>query len=147
MRTCTCFPPNSLVHMCALLLLTPILQVLCAAFHNSLSEGNLENIKLCIANGASLEWRDDSAVGGGMTPLMIVICGSARPEQKLESVQFLIEQKIPFEAVDSYESNALHCAAALGKIRVGLQSLFFLRQLVATNNSDGQDVPTSCHAS
>lgn len=62
--------PRSLSAVCALAAMG--WQVLACALHNALGAARLADVELCLARGGSLEWRDDSAAGLGMTPLQMV---------------------------------------------------------------------------
>ncbi|KAK3238553.1 hypothetical protein CYMTET_51445, partial [Cymbomonas tetramitiformis] len=92
-------------------------EVLRSALHNAIGKAELDDVKLCVDRGASLEWRDEGD-GCGMSSIHLAVCCAAPMHKKLEVIDWLINEKVELDCIDYMESTPLHCAAALGEPEV-----------------------------
>ena len=88
--------------------------VLRSALFNAVSQARLDDCKLCVERGASVDWRDEGEASCGLTTLQAAICATAKTEERKALVSYLLSQSVNVEDIDYVESTALHFAAALG---------------------------------
>ena len=88
--------------------------VLRAALFNAVSQARVEDAKLCVERGASVDWRDEGGGSCGLTTLQAAICAEGTTEAKSDLVRYLLSQKVNVDDIDYVESTALHFCAALG---------------------------------
>ena len=93
-------------------------EVLRCALHNAIGQGKKEDVELCVARGASLEWRDEGEAACGMNVFHLAVCCDAKVQEKVEMIQYFLDQKCNVNAIDYVESTPLHAAAAMGEPKV-----------------------------
>jgi len=93
-------------------------EVLRCALHNAIGQGKKEDVELCVARGASLEWRDEGEAACGMNVFHLAVCCDANVQDKVEMIQYFLDQKCNVNAIDYVESTPLHAAAAMGEPKV-----------------------------
>jgi ankyrin repeat protein len=89
-------------------------EVLRSALFNAISEARVEDVKLCVDRGASVDWRDEGDASCGLTTLQAAVCCKGKNKDRLALVKYLLSQKVNVNDIDYVESTALHFCAALG---------------------------------